>query len=472
MNQLWWLCILGLGLAACTEGRDLTHAALRDDDGAGADDANAGGEAGAGADDDADPGSDERGMRAPEPGRILTYHRDVKPILDSKCAQCHVDGGIAPFPLTAYDEVEPYAELIRADVEAGVMPPWRAIGPLDIYEGDRRLSDEQKDTVVSWVDQGALEGDPDDAAEPTAPRPRGLPQIDMTLQIEEPYMPAEGNDDYHCFVFEWPHAETKYVTGLSVEPDRSEMVHHAIVYLVQPENAAATRERDAADPGPGYSCFGGTTGGVASWLTSYEPGGYGQAVPGDLGFEVQPGSLIVLQIHYNTLNGRVPDQSRVDFTVEDSVERVGRVVLLMNALWYAGFMPIPANEPDTVYTYQGRPAQLSPQRTYDLYWVDLHMHQLGSRGGIGIVRANAPGQVEPLLQIPDWSFEWQETYILREPVKLHPGDQLVVECHFDNTAQNQGMVGGERLQPRDVNWGDGTTDEMCLGNVLAAEAID
>ena len=449
----WVAC----ALAACVEGRDVVEG-----DGDGARDDRDSSEGG-GRDDRDDPPDDGE----PDPGRPLTYYRDAKPIFDEKCTGCHVDGGIGPFPLTSYEEVEPNVAIIQVDVEAGIMPPWRAVGPLDVYEGDRRLTDTQKDTLVRWIEQGAPEGDPDDEAEAPPPAPRELSRVDQSLTIPE-YTPLMDPDDYRCFPLEWPYQETKYVTGLSVEPHQTENVHHAIVYHVQPENADATRQRDAEDPGPGYSCFGGS-GTLAAWLTSYEPGGYGQAVPGDLGFEIRPGSLMLLQIHYNTLNGgRRPDQSRVDFTVSDSVDRVGRVVLLMQALWPVGGMPIPANVEDTMHVYRGRPSAMQPQTTYDIYWVDLHMHALGSYGGIAIIRAN--GMLEPLLQIPDWSYQWQETYLLREPVKLNPGDQLTVECHYDNTAGHQPVFNGQRLQPRDVNWGDGTTDEMCLGNVLIAPA--
>ncbi|MGD8863213.1 MAG: hypothetical protein PVI30_24575, partial [Myxococcales bacterium] len=154
-------------------------------------------------------------------------------------------------------------------------------------------------------------------------------------------------------------------------------------------------------------------------------------------------------------------------TLEDEVEQVGEVALFAQPGWFAGLMPIAAGDPNAVHSYQGRPSGLSAAQRYEIYWVDLHMHALGSEGGIGIVRA-ATGEIEPLLVIPEWDFAWQETYILREPVILEPGDQMYLECHWDNTAENQLVVGGERLPPRDVNWGDGTTDEMCLGNVLAA----
>jgi hypothetical protein len=115
-----------------------------------------------------------------------------------------------------------------------------------------------------------------------------------------------------------------------------------------------------------------------------------------------------------------------------------------------------------------QPLQLDPAQRYQIYWADLHMHTLGSLGGIGIVRAANPDKVEPLLEIPDWAFEWQETYILSHPVEFLPGDKLAVECHFDNSQEHQLVINGQQLPVRDVNWGEGTTDEMCLGNVLVA----
>jgi hypothetical protein len=191
---------------------------------------------------------------------------------------------------------------------------------------------------------------------------------------------------------------------------------------------------------------------LATWLTSYEPGGYGQSLPAGLGFEVRPGSVMVLQIHYNSLNGVGPDASRVDFEIADRVSRVGDVVQLLNSLWVLGFMSIPVDAPDVVHRWRGRPSDLASNTTYDIHWVDLHMHTLGSRGSVSIVRSGLFGSVEPLLQIPSWEFNWQQTYVLEQPVKLNPGDQLEVECHFDNTAANQMVIHGQRLQPRNVNW--------------------
>jgi Copper type II ascorbate-dependent monooxygenase, C-terminal domain len=409
--------------------------------------------------------SDARETRdANEPedlGEPLTYYADVKPIIDAKCTACHVDGGIGPLPLTSYEEVKLVKDLVALDVSQGTMPPWRANAAMEFYQAERRLTSKQKDTIVRWVKQGAEEGDPEEEPEPEPAAPRGLTRIDGTLKFDQPFKPTV-NDEYRCIPMKWPYEETKYVTGLGVEPDRREMVHHGVLYLVSPEGAKAVLDRDAQTPEAGYPCTGVSGG---TWLTSYEPGGYGQDVPGGLGFEIKPGSLFVLQMHYTTLNGSFPDQSRVDYTVEDHVERVGRVSLVMNPLWLAGGMPIPAGKRDVVHAYATTPVSRSSDKPMNIYWADLHMHTLGSSGSIGVVRADS-GKREGLLEIPDWAFEWQETYILRKPMQLNPGDQLYVECHYDNTAEHQPMIDGARGEPRDVNWGDNTADEMCLGNVL------
>jgi hypothetical protein len=394
-------------------------------------------------------------------GEPLTYYADVKPIIDAKCLACHVEGGIGPLPLTTYEEIKPVKDLVALDVSQGKMPPWRANAALDFYVAERRLTAVQKDTIVRWVKQGAAEGDPGDEPEPEPGPERGLSRIDGTLKFPQPFKPTV-NDEYRCIPLPWPYEETKFVTGLSVEPDRREMVHHGVLYLVSPDGAKAVLDRDAQTAETGYPCTGVSSG---AWLTSYEPGGYGQDVPGGLGFEIKPGSVFVLQMHYTILNGSFPDQSRVDYKIEDKVDRVGRVSLVMNPVWVAGGMPIPAGKADVMHAYAITPVPLSSANVMNIYWADLHMHVLGKSGSIGVVRAGS-GKREGLLDIPNWAFEWQETYILRKPMQINPGDRLYVECHFDNTADHQAVVDGTRPPPRDVNWGDHTSDEMCLGAVL------
>lgn len=429
---------------------------------------------------DAQKPSDEmRASDAPKPSdempasdgagkKELTYYKDAKPIIDAKCGICHAPDGIAPMPFTTYAEVKPFAALMAIDVKGGVMPPWLPSDPPEKFIGDRRLTPEQKSTFLSWIEGGALEGSPQDEppALPLEGR-RSLAQVDSSLRMMEPYEPPPGADEYRCFVLDWPHEVTKYVTALDIVPGNRQLVHHAIVYYVEPEQVQAVRDRDAEDPAQGFQCFGGV--GKAAWLTSYEPGGHADEIPGQVGFAIVPGAVMVLQVHYNTLSGGGSDASRVDFTLKDQVERVGNVQLIMDPRWPAGSMKIPMGERDVVHTYTGRAASLSTAMNYEIFWVDMHMHALGSAGRIGIMRGD--GELEELVNIPAWDFGWQETFMLRRPVTLFPTDSLYVECHFDNTAENQIIVNDVRLPPRDVAWGDKTTDEMCLGNVLIAPVL-
>jgi copper type II ascorbate-dependent monooxygenase-like protein len=105
---------------------------------------------------------------------------------------------------------------------------------------------------------------------------------------------------------------------------------------------------------------------------------------------------------------------------------------------------------------------LNPEPTpLIVYSAGLHMHQLGTHGSLRIDRAD--GTSECMLDIPQWNFHWQGSYTFAQPKTLNPGDKLSVECHWDNSAENQPVVGGVKMPPQDVTWGEGTFDEMCLG---------
>ena len=95
-----------------------------------------------------------------------------------------------------------------------------------------------------------------------------------------------------------------------------------------------------------------------------------------------------------------------------------------------------------------------------VYSVGLHMHTRGTRGRVAIQRQ--AGGEECLLEVPRWDFHWQGSYGLTTPRIFNPGDKFYLECHFDNSAANQPFVDGKRVEPRDLNWGEGTHDEMCL----------
>jgi hypothetical protein len=402
----------------------------------------------------------------------LTYWRDVAPIMQAKCETCHRDGGIAPFALDTYAEAASRKNTIRDLVDKGEMPPWPPSDSCNDYVGDRSLSEDEKTTIKGWVMLGAVEGDKKDAPAPLD-TPPGLPRVDQLLAMPEAYTPARSPDDYHCFLIDWPEAGTTYMTGLDIVPGDPEVVHHVILFLATPDLVPTYDDLDAAEAGPGYTCFG-ASGDLAYMIGGWVPGQLARQLPAGTGLEIQPGSKIVMQVHYNT-NEKEPDLvsdiTSVQFMLDDAVDKPGYMVPWVNPFWLNGGMSIPADKKDVVRSFSYDPtlllSQLAPglndNTPFLIHSANLHMHLRGSEASLTIKRDS--GDDTCLLEIPHWDFHWQGDYFMKQPVQFNPGDMLRIECHWDNSAENQPEFNGEQLPVETLNWGEGTTDEMCIGFV-------
>ena len=420
-----------------------------------------------------------------------TYHGDVKAIIDEKCATCHFQGGIGPFALTTYDETYRVRDLVAHSVSVGTMPPWPPSDECNEFLYERSLAPDEYDLVMAWAEGKALEGKvPEDYTPP--PAPESL-DTDVVLNLKEPYAPEARPDDYRCHVLEWPNTETSFVTGYEVHPDQAQLVHHVIAFGIPPEQADAVRGFDEAEDGPGYTCFGSpypsdsgvNLSGFAAtrWLGSWAPGGGGRGFPEGTGIKMEPGSLVVIQVHYNTITAEpVPDDSSMSFRTSDTVDRQAIILPFTNPLWVMGSLPmsIPAGESsvthkaafdlvaaDVLSRYGS--SDLDGSMGIEVHNVGLHMHELGKQAKLSIQRSD--GTNECLVHIPDWDFGWQGGYFLKEPTVMYAGDKLSIECEWDNSAENQPIVDGEKLEPKDVEWGEGTGDEMCLGILYLTEPL-
>jgi hypothetical protein len=350
------------------------------------------------------------------------------------------------------------------------MPPWPADSACTEYVGDRSLSEEQIQTIAAWVDGGAVEGDPAEEGPPLdRPASDDLERVDLTVEMPVAYTPAAEPDDYRCFLIDWPEEATQFVAGFRVTPGEARVVHHVIAYIAGPDQVADVEALDAADPGPGYPCFGGP-GIRPRWLGGWVPGAGQTTFPPGTGIRIEPGSRLILQMHYNTLSaGKLPDRSSLELMLESSVEREGTYQPWTNPAWLEGdAMTIPAFEDDVVHRWALDPTRaLTGGSPFEIHVTGLHMHTLGRSALLAIERAD--GSSECVLDIPRWDFHWQGNYKLAEPKVVHPGDKLSIECHWDNTAANQPLVDGKQQVPKDVVWGEGTTDEMCLGTFYMVE---
>ena len=109
-------------------------------------------------------------VHAQEGAELVTFSRDVAPILQQNCQVCHTDGSIAPMSLITYRDTRRWASRIKERVSDRLMPPWHLNPQLGIQEfkNDRSLSEEEIATIVKWVDAGAPEGDPADMPPPVS----------------------------------------------------------------------------------------------------------------------------------------------------------------------------------------------------------------------------------------------------------------------------------------------------------------
>jgi hypothetical protein len=440
-----------------------------------------------------------------------SFARDVAPIVSEKCAGCHQAGGIAPFPLQTARQISARAPLIAAAVEAGLMPPWPpgSRSPAYVGEETRKLSAQQRATLLAWIRAGAKLDGP--ALKPAAPQRPEVRQGEMLLylRMQGTYRPSAARgitDDYRCFLLDPKQAADSFVTSARIEPGQRKIVHHVILFRVAPSQVPAANALDAKSHGPGWSCFGGTglpagdgagiadTLNNANWIAAWAPGWGGNRLPDGTGVSLPAGSQIVMQVHYNLLNGRAPDRSRALLTIAPAstglvplqtmllpgpVELAcakgerGKLCDRNEALFDLGrkYGPgatfVPAGllilcrgsaatpKPSAVSTCDRR---ITTRTT--IYIAAGHMHLLGAAIRIELNPGTPDAKV--LLDIPRWNFHWQNAYALARPVQAQPGDVVRVTCRHDVSRRTHGGHGVPRT-PRYVLWGEGTTDEMCLG---------
>jgi len=393
-----------------------------------------------------------------------TYYKDVKPLAMEKCVRCHTDGGIAPFVLDKYASAAEHKKAIKIAVADRTMPPWKPGPNCNEYTDDFSLTDAQIKVFTDWVDAGAQAGDEKDYVEPQITK-RGLSRVDASARMPVAYTPQQSPDDYRCFLIDMPVTSTQYVTGFRANPGDPRIVHHVIAFYASPSNVAEFQQLDDREPGVGYTCFGGPGGNPTSgkWLGSWAPGGAGMDFAPGTGLKVEPGSKIVLQVHYNTsMQEPVPDQTSVDFKLDATVAKEAIVQRWTNVDWVRNrTMNIPAGMADVVHSFEFDPTtvfgfisnNVIPSGVpLTIYSSALHMHTRGVSARFDIRRGGDKAKTECMLDIPNWDFHWQGSYPFKTPKTFQPGDTLYLECHHDNA---KGTT--------ELNWGEGTGDEMCLG---------
>jgi len=442
-----------------------------------------------------------------------TFNKDVAAILYDNCVTCHRPNQIAPMTLISYKEARPWARAIKDKVVRGEMPPWRADGRFGAFRNDRRLTPEQVRTIAAWADGGAPEGETPLAAKLPDfkdgwTHPSGRPP-DFVLEMADPFtVPAEGELPNFTIYQELPPAlkeKEHFIEAIQILPGVIPAMHHASFGILTPAPGRMVGTGEAWPGGPivpgamldaktgksvGFvgdaneaeasegerTTDRGRRNELGTRFCCYVPGGSFQQFRPGAGKRIPTEGYIAWGLHYTPIGRQVVDRTRVGFwfqnqmtheIVELSTGRQTHIVqgkqliddeftpVRTNGVGNTGFPAIPVIPPQT--KNWAITAIRAFQDDVTLYTLWPHMHTRGKE--MTYVLTYPDGREEVLLSVPNYDFNWQIFYELKEPLKIPAGSTIKTVGSYDNSAANRWNPAPQK----EVYWSEQSWDEMYVG---------
>jgi hypothetical protein len=405
----------------------------------------------------------------------VTFNRDVLPIVQKHCQECHRPNQIAPMSFLSYQETRPWAKAMKAAVLTKKMPPWFADPNYGHFseESLRRLSPAEIETIAAWADNGAPEGDAKDKPAPRKFAADGWSiQPDIVFAMPRAYeIPATGTIEYTEVVIPTGFTKDTWVSAAEILPSNRAYVHHMQAYI-RPPGSSWLKE---ANPGEFYvptlhkrDANGFSTGVIGGdkqnpqndseqpdstsryWqLAVYVPGIDPQNFAlSDSALLIPAGSDLVLEIHYTTNGKAASDLTRIGMVLAKHPTKY-RYLTLVDA---NGKFTIPAGDPNYEIT-----AEATFAVDTQLVWLQPHMHFRGRDMEMRLIYPD--GRLETILKVPHYSFLWQLGYDEEKPLPIPKGTKMVVIGHMDNSPNNPYNPNPQVAVPH----GDQSWEEMMEG---------
>jgi len=428
---------------------------------------------------------------SPDQTNLVTFNKDVLPILKTNCQTCHRPGGIAPMSLLTYENARPWAKAIKAAVLSKMMPPWFADPHYGKFRNAPKLTDADRQTLAAWVDSGAREGNAADKQAPLQWTDGWRIKPDVVISMPEAFnVPAKGNGQVESFMIPNPFNVDTWVTSIEILPGDRSVVHHVIVQIpeqVQQRRTVVNKAsitvcadcRNDAEVEKVQAKLAAKPVVVVDHIVAQGGGSYtdqlvrlrerqtGQGAfttmeavyaPGSqpLDFRssnsaklIPAGTPIRLEVHY-TPNGKpTTDRTMVGFTLAKAPSQ-RRFIIMAPEHLVDSRRSIPAG--DANWETRG---ELTFNRDAELVWFMPHMHLRGKDMTFELVYPD--GRKQTVLSAK-FNFHWQLGYEVEKPIKVTKGTRMLVTAHHDNSANNA-------LNPTphlSVMWGEMTSQEMML----------
>lgn len=385
-------------------------------------------------------------------GNTPTWSSNIAKTMYTHCTSCHRDGGIAPFSLMKYEEVASKKNSVLEAITSRSMPPYPADTKFRSYSHQRTLSDAEINDMIAWVSNDAPMGDIAGAPKPPTYSSGPIiknPSFTAQMPVYATQAKAGGDDEYRCFVLDGSPTKDEFISAIEVVPGNPEIVHHVLVFQ---DTSSIPLKLDAESPGPGYPGFGGVGSSTADLIGVYVPGIEPYFFPKGFGVRFQKGARIILQVHYPAGTEGKMDFTSVRLTYSDvpSTREVFISPLLNRKNIVDGPLRLP---PGQVKTFTQR---ITIPNDATAFAVMPHMHLLGKSIEINLRTLK---DTIPIISIPHWDFHWQMAYTFKTLQKVPRGSVLESKVTYDNTEENPH---NPSIPPKEVTWGEGTTDEMML----------
>ena len=403
----------------------------------------------------------------------VTFTKDVAPILYANCVSCHRKGEMAPMSLMSYKDVRPWAKSIREKVVGQEMPPWFADPNHGQFKNDSRMTPQQIETIRTWVDTGAKEGDPKDL--PAAPKfpatgwKFGEPDVVLSMS-EAAEIPADGTVPYKYYAVPTNFDEDKYIQYAEIKRGAPTVVHHVIISVREPgmgplpaageiklgaqrfnpEQARDPQREGQQNQAAAQQRRGGAGNNPDGMLVGWAPGMSPLALEPGQAKLVKKGSVLVFQMHYTTTGEAAKDQTGVALWF--SKGPVDKRVITKGVTVDPRTFTIPAGDPN----YEARSTFTFTEDAH-IHMFMPHMHVRGKDFEYKIVYPDGTSKI--LLRVPKYDFNWQLTYFVKEAIAVPKGSRIDCVAHFDNSANNKYNPDPTQV----VRWGDQTWEEMMIG---------
>jgi hypothetical protein len=376
----------------------------------------------------------------------VSYSKDVAPILAQYCADCHRDGGIAPFAMNSHAMAQGWSPMIREVLMTKRMPPAQIDPHIGEFTNSYNIPFEDQQKVLHWIAQGSQkDGDADPLAQLEWPATEwAFGEPDLIIELPPQEIPATGVLEYiNAMVPIVGLTEDRWLRASQYLPSDRTVLHHTLNALIEPGQR----------PKPGL--IGSFTHPDQPYITPYIPGAEPYIEDPDTGGLLKAGTTLALNMHYTTTGRATVDQGRIGlwFYGDDEVptqRKLGECACIFPNQW----TDIPPNDPNFEQVK-------SITVGYDAYLTSFHPH-MHFRGKSMAFEAHYPdGRVEQLLNIAHYNYDWQIEYKLVEPKFVPAGTKVVVTGIFDNSSQNAANPDPNRQVP----WGEQSWDEMFFGQV-------